>query len=57
MAKMLSRMGHHVRTAKHGKEGLDMINEAYHNRIGSTAAAPADMDTEKVKVDIVFLDK
>jgi CheY-like chemotaxis protein len=45
MAKMLCRLGHHVTTAKNGKEGLEVINAAYR----LTPDSPA--------VDIVFLDK
>jgi len=45
MAKILTRLGHQVTTAKNGKEGLDVISDAYH----LTADCPA--------VDVVFLDK
>ena len=45
MAKILTRLGHQVTTAKNGKEGLNVISDAYH----LTADCPA--------VDIVFLDK
>jgi CheY-like chemotaxis protein len=45
MAKILTRLGHHVVTAKHGKEGLDVIDAAYH------------LKPDCPSVDIVFLDK
>jgi CheY-like chemotaxis protein len=45
MSKMLCRLGHHVSTAKHGKEGLDMINAAYR------------LTPDSPSIDIVFLDK
>ena len=45
MAKMLTRLGHQVTTAKHGKEGLDVITDAYH------------LSEDCPAVDIVFLDK
>jgi hypothetical protein len=45
MAKMLTRLGHQVTTAKHGKEGLDVITDAYH------------LNSDCPAVDIVFLDK
>ena len=45
MSKMIKRLGHRVSTADNGKIALDMMNDAFVGRPGST------------KVDVVFLDK